>query len=185
MADEGAGTGAFTPGAGAGALTPGAGAGTLAPGAGTGALTETEGAGTGTVVPWEGAGTGTDVAGAGTGGVELLPVVKPAGAGTGAVTAAVGGAAAGAVAGEPAPGVGAEALRVVVELGAGVSEPVDRVRTDSGASTGEGAFQLIRLGNTKGLHAFAATPSGAEAGTEIGFENCGYDGTAAEGLIVA
>ncbi|DBA76701.1 TPA: hypothetical protein ACH3X2_008735 [Trebouxia sp. C0005] len=159
MADEGAGTGAFTPGAGAGAFTPGAGAGTLAPGAGAGALTEAAGAGTGTAVPWEG--TGTAVAGAGTGAVELLTVVKPAGAGTGDVTAAVGGAAAGAVAGEPAPGVGAEALRVVVELGAGegVSEPVDRVRADSGVSTHEGAFQNIRLGNSQRLHAFAATPN--------------------------
>ena len=87
------------------------------------------------------------MAGAGTGAVELLPVVKPAGAGTGAVTAAVGGAAAGEVADEPASGVGAEALRVVVELGAGegVSEPVDRVRTHSGASTFEGAFALFIL----------------------------------------
>ena len=85
------------------------------------------------------------MAGAGTGAAELLPVVKPSGAGTGAVTAAVGGAAAGEVADEPASGVGA--LRVVVELGAGegVSEPVDRVRTDSGASTGEAALALIRL----------------------------------------
>ncbi len=170
MADEGAGTGAFTPGAGAGAL---------APGAGTGALTETAGAGTGTAVPWEGAGTVTVVAGAGTGAVELLAVVKPAGAGTGAVTAAVGEAAAGAVAGEPASGVGAEALRVVVELGAGVgvSEPVDRVRigasgasTGGGVSTGEGAYRNIRLGITKGLHGFAATPTGAKAGSQIGLK---------------
>ncbi len=111
------------------------------------------------------------MAGAGTGAMELLAVVEFAGAGTGAVTAAVGEAAAGAVAGEPASGVGAEALRVVVELGAGVgvSEPVDRVRTGaSGASTGEGAFQIMELGMTKGLHAFAATPTGAKAGSQIG-----------------
>ena len=85
------------------------------------------GAGAGTAAfGWEGAGTGA---------VEVLTVVRAAGAGTGVVTAAVGGAAAGATAGAVVFWVTLLALGT----GAGVSKPITGASTGTSESAGTDA----------------------------------------------